>query len=428
MKRRMLLGLLATMAALIVARVTLWSGHGAVLRTVTLGIIPTSMLLDEASGRFYVADGTTPQLTILDAETGAPVSSSGPLAQSVNVPLAVHRSGHLFAADGHGTLLLLDLRTSAVIRTVSVPYSWATADEATARLYTVDGEATVLSAIDGRTGRVVGQAAACSAVAAPLLHGAGGHIFVPCSGGTVAVFDGRGGRRTGTIETGLGACECPLLPDTRTGRVFWPAGVGLAVLDARKAALVGTVPVQVWTGGAFKLDSHPADVDPRTGDLLVAPSAAGTGPAAETVLALDGRSGAIVHRWPVAANPTSILVNPLTGHVLVASAGPIDALGQPLGVGTLSVLDPASGALLQRVPLGLMPGGLIADRRTSRLFVANYTADLNGSVLWRRYSERWWPRVLRALKDRLAWLPFDAPPKPPPSDHPSITMLDLRQL
>ncbi len=56
-----------------------------------------------------------------------------------------------------------------------------------------------------------------------------------------------------------------------------------------------------------------------------------------------------------------MLYNPLTGHLLVASIGPVDGDGNPLGLGPLSVLDAQSGRILRRIALGIRPSVLFLD-------------------------------------------------------------------
>jgi DNA-binding beta-propeller fold protein YncE len=323
--------------------------------------------------------------------------------------------------------VVLDSRSGALFHSFPGPVDMLTLDEATDRLFSVPGDASALLVIDARSGRILHRSPICSAVAPALVIGAA-RLFVPCADGTISLFDARSGRPAGNFTTSLGACECPIIPDPVTGRLFWPAGAGLAVLDARRATLLGTLPVQVWTGGAFKMFPHPIDVEPGTGDVLVAPfTPAGTGTPAQAVLALDGKTGAVKHRWPVDPNPLSVLINPLTGHVLVTSAGPVDLLGQPLGNGILTVLDPATGATLKRIDVGITPGGLTIDVHSQRLFVCNYTTDLDGNMLYRRPLESWWARAQRRLKQAMGWLPFSAPPPAVPG-HASVTVLDAAQL
>jgi hypothetical protein len=146
------------------------------------------------------------------------------------------------------------------------------------------------------------------------------------------------------------------------------------------------------------------------------------------VLVLDGRTGAVRHRWPVPENPTDMQVNPLTGHLLVTSIGAVDGRGNPLGDGILSVLDPTRGTVLRRIQVGILPGAMIADPRSRHLFVVNFATDLYGNSLARTYPDGAWPRLLRGLKGLAGWLPFKSPDPPAPPLSSTVTMLDLSTL
>jgi DNA-binding beta-propeller fold protein YncE len=163
--------------------------------------------------------------------------------------------------------------------------------------------------------------------------------------------------------------------------------------------------------------------------LVIAPyRVPGKGPGEREVLLIDGRTGKIKQSWPVPENPLAVLVNPLTGHLLVASAGPVDTAGQPKGDGTLSVLDMGSGSILQQVTVGLLPGELFDDRTAQRLLVINRTTTLTGGALVRSYGDNVWSQELRSLKHQVGWLPFTAPAVPVPPTDITVSVLDLTRL
>jgi hypothetical protein len=259
------------------------------------------------------------------------------------------------------------------------------------------------------------------------------HLFLSCSNGTTDMRDARTGRLIRSLNTaGLGNCICRRIADDLTGRVFLTGATALGVLDARTGALVRSLLIGSWDGAAFELDGHAGgdvEADPRTGDVVVAPY---VGPArgapSREVLVLDGRSGAVLHRWAVPENPLALLMNPRTGHLLVTSAGPTDSLGEPLGDGTLSVLDMGRGSILRQVEVGIVPGSMFADRNAGRLLVVNYTTDLGSYPITRSYSDGPWPHFLRQLKGWVGWLPFSAPQQPTPPVDVTVTTLDLTKL
>jgi hypothetical protein len=401
-----------------------------ILRTIPIGFRPDVFTLDEAAGRLYILTADPQQaLTLLDTRTGTPLPLPGLLGTLPRPPAIDHRSGHAFAIAFHGQYLMLDPRRWSLLKTLSAP-----ADESLSFLDTPDGrgdrqllsvpQAERLLVVDGASGAVLRQVQGCLASGWLTVSRSTGRFFEPCTDGSLAVFDDVSYRplaRWSPVNSGT--CSlCHMLVDEQTRRLFVPADTALGVYDARSGAPIAQTPVQSWRGGSLALLPGGRAV------VAVPYTPPGQGAARHAVLVLDGRTGIVQARWAVPQTPLAVQVNPLTGHVLVLSAGPLNGVGEPLGNGRLSVLDAGSGRLLGSVEMGLLPGLLIADRQSRHLFVVNYNASVDLSVISHPYPDGTWPEFLRTLKARAGWLPFAAPSAPLAPGTASVMMLDLTQL
>jgi DNA-binding beta-propeller fold protein YncE len=130
----------------------------------------------------------------------------------------------------------------------------------------------------------------------------------------------------------------------------------------------------------------------------------------------------------VPPHPTAVQVNPLTGHLLVASAGPVDGQGELVGSGTLSVLDMARGRTLHTIGVGILPGQISLDRPARRALVVNFTTNLDHTLLNRPPPESAWAGLLRRLKRAVPLLPVAVPPPPQVPSDVTVTVLDLAKL
>jgi YVTN family beta-propeller protein len=161
----------------------------------------------------------------------------------------------------------------------------------------------------------------------------------------------------------------------------------VSLLDARSGALLRTV----WAGRSLDRLA----VDARRGRAFV------TDVGANSVSVLDTTTGRLLRRLAVAPNPTAIAVDERTGRVFVASQGAVDSAGDPLGPGTLTVLEAGSGRLIGTREVGLAPTAVAVDGRTGAVFVVTAGGTVPGPDPW-----AWLPPDLRQR------LPFAAPPLP----------------
>jgi DNA-binding beta-propeller fold protein YncE len=406
-----------------------------ILRTVSIGRMPGNYNLDVADSRLDIQNMGDGTFSTIDTRTGRLAPQPGSLRTDTGGTVIDAQVGHLFKVGPTvGRLLMQDVHTGALLRTIPVPWTATNTllevlvDERAGRAYLDYRQAAQVIVLDTHTGRVIATKPACPASAYPVLSRRAGHLFVPCGDGSTDLIDVHIVRAPTTVQTNLGTAVAGLA-DEATGRVFLAGTNQLVVLNAATGRVLQALAVFEWTpiptypGGIFAQDT-------RTGDVLVVATAqlAISPPSFSEVLVLDGRSGRIRHRWAVPKNPTSVLVNPLTGHVLVTSVGPTDAQAEPMGSGTLSVLDGRTGKMLRRIVVGLLPAALQADTHTGHLFLINHNTTRAGLPLSRRRPEGTLSHLLRTVKARVQWLPFTPPSPPPPPSTATVMMLDLTTL
>jgi DNA-binding beta-propeller fold protein YncE len=250
------------------------------------------------------------------------------------------------------------------------------------------GGATV-SMLDPRTGVTLRPLAACLNPVALGVSVRTGHLFAKCNDGTTVMLDERTGRLLARTQT-ESTYGC-LLVDERTNRIFelGTPMVGqhhLDMLDAQTGALLRAtaglgLPNSAEQALGGRRDCPYATVDGRTGRIYIAlrgPGELGTRAARSEVALVDGRTGTILRRFPVAENPVAVAVDSQTGRLLVASVGTVDGAGLPLGNGTLSVLDAASGRVRRTLTVGLNPTAVVIDERRGHALVLNSNTDIEG--------------------------------------------------
>ena len=217
--------------------------------------------------------------------------------------------------------------------------------------------------------------------------------------------------------------------DTRTGRVLrtipvdaapgaiaedGPAGL---VIVANRAA--GTVSLFAARDGAprgiVRVGGQPATVavDERRGRAFVLDALD------DTVRVLDLRRGVALRMVRVGERPHAIAIDSARGLVLVATDGPLDDEGRPLGPGVVDLLDAGSGSIVRAVVVGVAPRAIAVDSLRGRAIIVNSGGVIRPPAGW---ATVWASRLRRWLP----WLPV-SPPSPPAGHAPtSVTILDLR--
>ncbi len=429
--RGLLVGLtLAVVCGVAVAR---QGEPGPILRTVTIGHAPYwTLALDARTGRAFVFNRQDGTLSVLDTQSGA-LLRTVTLAPG-NVWMAVaQRAGRVFVSGyDTGTITMLDARTGAVLRSVADGTDMGLAvDEQTNHVLVgshvfVGSANSSLTMLDAHSGTILRHLPACGEPFAVAISARTGHVFAKCDDDTVAMLDARSGRLLRIVPDQSGSYGA-IVVDERTNRVFVGPGnlPDIDLLDAQTGAYLRSVAIDPSTTAA---------IDARSGHVYFGLGDANTvtpPPYKSVVAVFDGRTGAILHRFPVAANPFSLAIDPRTGQVLVSSDGPLDSGSDlPTGNGTLSVLDAVHGQVLRTVPVGVSPSDVAVDAQAGRALVVNSYSDTHGKGALKAWQphESWWPQVLRRITQVICCLPFQAPAPPAPTTDGTVTTLDLARL
>jgi len=426
---RFMRGLLVGLALAVVCGIAVaqQGESGPILRTVTIGRAPYwTLALDAQTERAFVFNRQDGTLSVLDTQSGA-LMRTVTLAPG-NVWMAVaQRAGRVFVSGyDTGTITMLDARTGAVLRSVTDGTDMGLAvDERTNHVF-VGSANSSLTMLDAHSGTILRHLPACGEPFAVAVSARTGHVFARCDDDTVAMLDARSGRLLRVVSDQSGPYGA-IVVDERTNRVFvGPGNVpDMDVLDAQTGANLRSVAIDPSTTAA---------IDARSGHVYFGLGDANTvtpPPHKSVVAVFDGRTGAILHRFPVAANPFSLAVDPRTGQVLVGSDGPLDSGSDlPTGNGTLSVLDAARGRVLRTLRIGVSPSDVAVDAPAGRVLVVNSYSDTHGKGALKAWQphESWWPQVLRRITQVICCLPFQAPAPPAPTTNGTVTTLDLARL
>jgi len=360
------------------------AGSGRVLHTETVTAAPSTIVVDERVGRVYVVDDRSPEVSVLDARSDRllnTVTLSDPVLahQNLGAPVVDARTDRVFIAryggsDGKGYVDVLDARMGNLLRAVSVgKYTEAAAlDERTGRLFVLNqehrdrrcqclplgrGSVSVLDARDGRVLRTIAVGTGPTTVA---VDAATNRVFVvnqPLPGnGSVSVLDAANGQVVCTVP--LGRSPGQPVVGVRDAYALIPDSRGMNVLDARDGRLLRTIQIRADKyGNPATLEA----VDEQRGRAL-AVNAAGAH-------LVDVRAGVIVRDYPAIDGVGAL--DQRSGRVVGATTGPRYFTNNPMGIGTVSVLDDQSGAVLHTVTAGLLPGLAALDERAGRAFVVN---------------------------------------------------------
>jgi len=310
--------------------------RGGVLRTVSIGIDPNAVAVDEMTARAFVVDG------------GA-FDSNG-------------------IQTGPGSVSVIDVGAGRVLRTVSVGISpvAAAVDQQAGRVLVVNrgasGAAGTVSIIDAHSGALlqttrVGLYPTAIAIDAPL-----GRAFVAnFVSDTVSLIDVRRGRVQRTITLGPSpGTLAAVAVDARTAHVFVlslpprfedesGSGLGhLTMLDATTGRIVRTIGV---------MNPVALGIDQRTGRAFVGQSSAQGG----LVSLIDTRRGIVLRTVAMGQSISAIAVDEGTERAFI-----LDHDSQ-----TVRVLDARTGQHLCTIGAGKYPTAVAVDTRTAHVFVVN---------------------------------------------------------
>lgn len=422
------------------------------VRTVLAGEDPGGAVVDERTGRVYV--GTRDGIDVLDGRTGATVQAIH-TGDDSDVAAVDGRAGRIFAAsccvNGGDALDILDMRHGRLLRRMAIKTGGAplplVVDEQTGRTFlleTEDDSRVQVDVVDTRSGRLLRHVPVGYFATALAFDDSAGRIalFSFDAFTWVATFlDARSGAVVHTTPLGFtpGSRGGSIAVDARHSRAFvvTPDNINVTMLDTRSGALLRTINIGAGTivlatdarservfavdrdmGMVTTLDSQSGAIvrKVRVGQAPIAPVVdersgrvfvfnAGDG----SVSVLDARSGAIVRTAHIGSDTLGMPVvselgmDEQHGRVYVASAGPTNSVGNPLGNGSVSILDARSGTVVRAITVGVFPGDVVADERTGRAFVVNQGGSTPDPDPW-----SWLPGRLRRLVPALSGTPSTA--------------------
>lgn len=265
---------------------------GLPLRAISLGIEATTAVVDERSGRVFVA------------VTGATKGDDTPI--------------------GVGSVSMLNARTGARVGAVRVGWRPVAAaiDARTARVFVANGSSNDVSVLDARDGKVIRTVPVGRSPQAIVVDETTTRVFVANAGdGSVSVLDARTGARVRTVPVGLG--DDALAVDPLAGRVLVTSIRAVSVLDATTGSVLHTLSV----GGS----PYALAVDTRTSRAFVTGTDGGVWAAihhvapgqppewAGYVAVLDTRRLTLLRTVSVGRDPRAVVVDEGVGHALVAN-------------------------------------------------------------------------------------------------------------
>ena len=348
--------------------------NGAEIRTYPLPAGATDLALDAQHGRLYAADAdepdvpnapggpTTPNTSHAAAPLAiVPTAALEPAPGAVAVagdPIAVASdpaSGHTFVAsidarNGYGSptpglVTMLDSASGAVLSTTAVGANPAAlaVDTRRGRVYVSDAGAPAgidgsapgapdLTILDARSGRLLSRVARAIGglqIGELQVDEASGHLFF-------LQINNPG------PPVGPGAPGAPGAPGTPAGPgARFPANA-LVSLDAGGAVLHST-PLPYSLPRVLLLD-------PKAGMAYVGTDLCAR-PCRAAITAIDERTGAVIRTIAVPHEVQQLAMDPATGHLIAAHDDIAYAPGGDTETTTMSIIDPAAGAILHAVTL-----------------------------------------------------------------------------
>lgn len=424
-------------AALLGAALLLQDEHGgAVLRTVQVGIGPTAMAVDEATGRVFISSGAlNDSVQMLDATSGLllrhvslpPITSEalgGTSAISPGAPgeIVIHRPDD--------TSVSLDARTGVPLLGGNSSRRSLLLVPGTRLTGAVTFDRTANQLIAAMPGRGIAWRLPLPPGSYPLAISTRlQRIYLGTADGGVELVDAATGRVLGAADvpspsTDQGRVTLRLAVSARTGHLFvlrsFEGGATLAMLDARNGLLLRAArntAAYIQLAAYFSWPRPLCYVDDRGGKLFVA----GLGDDALRIYSThDGR---LIRTIALVPHPAAWAIDPIRRLLLVASAGRTIGFDYPVGPGSLSAIDLLTGTLRRTLSVGAEPIAVAVDPRTARAFVLNANVNPDFTPLMARRRAAWWTGPLGWLSKQLPFLP-----RPGAVDAGSVTVVDTSRL
>jgi titin len=365
-----------------------------VTATVNVGTSPGGIAVDVTTDTIFVANSGNGTVSVISgathAVTATPTVGTTPTGVAVNAATA-----QVYVTNaGSGNVSFLSATSDTVTKTVSVGSGpgGVAVNSGTNDVYVANKTDGTLSVVYGTTGVVTGSDKVGSAPVAVGFDETTGDVLVVNSGdGTMSVLAGTGPAVTSTL--GVDTSPTAVSIDSASDAAYVASSGALTVIG-----LAATLRSTVKFPGAV----GPIDVDSATGNVLALEKAtaqlvllSGPGLATQTKIpdaqgpvdvASDPATGLayvgnykdstvwVVNEASPGSAPTSITVTPAVHPTAVAVNSLTDTIYVADGSGNLSVIDGASGTVVQTVVTGRAPVDVTVDPATGAVFVASSSA------------------------------------------------------
>jgi YVTN family beta-propeller protein len=260
-----------------------------------------------------------------------------PVGSAPMAPAIAPHAGRVFVGNqGNNSVSVLDAASGRVLRTTFIrgmPWALIVAEQV-GRVFVTDAADDNVHVLDARSGALLNTVAIRPAVSdegrdilARVVDAGSRHVLVVSKSGV-------------------------LLLNASSGRVPYRVSVGAAAV----------------TRGAVLVE--------RAGRLVVVTESAPGAGVTDRVSLLDAHTGALMRTVPVGTGANALAVDERTERVFVTVSGPLSTLpdgypGNPIGLGTVRVLDARNGTLVHTTTVGLLPYAVAIDERKAHAFVVN---------------------------------------------------------
>jgi YVTN family beta-propeller protein len=327
---------------------------------ITVPSIPVALAVDTGTGLIYIANTTSPTVTVFNPHTTATTSisvGSTPSAVAINP-----QAGLIFVANKTGNSVSVISRTSnAVVATTmvgSAPSALAV-NTATSRVYVANFSSSTVSVLNASTGALIQTITVGSGPSALAVNSTTNTIFVANqTGNSVSVINGSTDDVTATLTVGTNPVSIGLNPITNKVFVANFSSNNVSVIDGSTNSVVSTV-----TAGTNPIGIA---VNPVSNQIYAANYYSAS------ITQIDGTSYAAT-TINVGTGPYGIAVNTGTNEIYVANnAG-----------NSLSVINGAS-ATVSTVGVGTGPKGIAVNSVDNHLYLAdsgsNQVTMVDGSL------------------------------------------------
>lgn len=372
----------------------------SITTSIPAGVHPAAIAIDSATGKVYVANHGSGDVTIIDERSGVTervAAGSGPAAVAAN-----EWTSQVYVANsGSGDVSVIDGRTNRVhtVKTGSRPLAIAI-DTNTNRIYVANSGDDTVSVIDGETNEVIAQVKVGHGPAAIAIDSATSAVFVANSQESSVTMIDEPNHSTRRFETGTMPSALAVDQDARRVYVANSGSDTVSVIDE----VAGT--------------TNQISVGPR-------PAAVGVDPVThrayilnhdnDTVAVIESR-GDSAHSIEVGLSPAALAFDPQAGKVYIANSLTNNVSSITLETGAREIID---------LTPGKDPVALAVSTATHKVYTANrdsndvtvideaeHDANTRGSrAVHARPFDNWnmpFQWAFRGVKEKVeAWVEFD---------------------